>query len=61
MIIMMKRTRSTRTVKAAPKIIGLRTQNQDHATTFVSFNTIKTIVRRLQKPIPPRDVVAPLD
>ena len=33
--------------------MGERTHHHDHAMTFVSLRTMKTIVRRPAKPIPP--------
>ena len=37
---------------AIVKIVGERTQNHDQAMTFVSFSTIKAIVKRDVNPIP---------
>jgi len=40
------------TAATTEKISGDRTQNHDHAITFVNLSTINTIVSKPTKPIP---------
>ena len=49
------------TTKAAPIQMGERTQSQDQVMIPQSLRTMKTIVKRPAKPMPPDDAVADAD
>ena len=49
----MKTTKKTSTVNPTDIQRGDRTHSHDHSMTWQSFSTIKAIVKRPTKPIPP--------